>query len=87
MRTLDAETFTDVKYSEPENLCKGKKREAAMARSEKVLEEIIRGIQGLVTLNEWEQTLLKDLRAKAEIALRPGPDPDRPEDEGPGREP
>ena len=43
-----------------------------MPRREKVLQEIVRDLEGLMTLNEWEQTLLKDLRAKAEDGLRLG---------------
>jgi len=58
-----------------------------MPRREKVIQEIVRGLEGLLTLNEWEQTLLKDLRGKAEDGLRLGRDPDRREGEKPGRKP
>jgi len=58
-----------------------------MPKCEKVLEEIVRGLEGLVTLNEWEQTLLKDLRAKAEDGLRSGADPHRSEPPDAGRRP
>jgi len=58
-----------------------------MARREKVMQEIVRGLEGLITLNEWELTLLQDLRAKAENGLRLGPDPgpERRPEGGPGQ--
>lgn len=58
-----------------------------MPRREKVLQEIVRGLEGLMTLNEWEQTLLKDLRAKAEDGLRLGRSRGGAEDEESGCRP
>jgi len=58
-----------------------------MPRREKVLQEIVRDLEGLMTLNEWEQTLLKDLRAKAEDGLRLGRGRDGAKDEESGCRP
>ncbi|MFO8012819.1 MAG: hypothetical protein R6X20_05870 [Phycisphaerae bacterium] len=58
-----------------------------MPKREQVIREIVRGLEGLMTLNEWEQTLLKDLRAKAEDGLRLGPDPKPPPDQKAGGKP
>ena len=44
------------------------------------LEEIIRGLDGLVMLGEWQTTLAKDLKGKAEALSitggEPGPMPE-----------
>lgn len=57
-----------------------------MAGREKVMQEIVRGLEGLITLNEWELTLLQDLRAKAENSLGLGPDPSPERGPGQGRD-
>jgi hypothetical protein len=58
-----------------------------MPKRERLIREIVRGLEGLMTLNEWEQTLLKDLRAKAEDGLRLGPEPERPRPREGGEKP
>jgi hypothetical protein len=49
-----------------------------MAKGEESLREIVRGLEGLMTLNEWEGTLIRDLRDKADTALRLGMHRDAP---------
>ncbi len=43
-----------------------------MQKDEEVAREIVRGLEGLITLNEWECMLIKDLRDKAETVVRLG---------------
>ena len=43
-----------------------------MRKGEETVRDIVRGLEGLITLNEWECTLIKDLQDKAETALRLG---------------
>jgi hypothetical protein len=47
-----------------------------MAKRERLIQETMLGLEVRVTLNEWEQTLLKGLRAKAKDGLRLGPAPE-----------
>ncbi len=49
-----------------------------MAGREKIMQEIVEGLEGLLTLNEWERTLLQDLQTKAQNGVRLGPDPAGP---------
>jgi len=46
-----------------------------MGRHEETVQEIVRGLEGLITLNEWQRFLLTDLRNKAKTAVRLGPAP------------
>jgi len=41
-----------------------------MGKHEASLREIVKGLDGLIMLNEWEATLARDIRAKAEAAVR-----------------
>lgn len=43
-----------------------------MAKSDDSVREIVSGLEGLITLNEWENTLIRDLRDKAEAIARRG---------------
>jgi hypothetical protein len=54
-----------------------------MNRSDESLREIVRGLEGLEMLSQWELSLVRDLRGKAEAALRPAEGetpPSRPPD-------
>lgn len=51
-----------------------------MTSREKSLKEIVRGLEGLVMLGQWQVTLAKDLRQKAEALEAPGPGPESPPD-------
>jgi len=44
-----------------------------MAKREDGIHEIVSGLEGLITLNEWENTLIRDLRDKAQAIVRRGP--------------
>jgi hypothetical protein len=52
------------------------------------VQEILKGLEGLQMLSQWEQSLARDLAAKAETLLRSmrpapparGPDPSGPDD-------
>jgi len=55
-----------------------------MQKGEETIRDIVRGLEGLITLNEWERTLIQDLRDKAETVVRlgvPG-EPRPPENRG-----
>jgi hypothetical protein len=43
-----------------------------MNPNEECLKEIVRGLEGLEMLSQWELSLTRDLRGKAEAALRSG---------------
>jgi len=49
-----------------------------MGSREESLKEIVRGLEGLVMLGQWQVTLAKDLRQKAEALEAPGPGPESP---------
>jgi hypothetical protein len=49
-----------------------------MGSREESLKEIVRGLEGLVMLGQWQVTLAKDLREKAEALEAPGPGPEPP---------
>jgi len=44
-----------------------------MAKRDDGVREILSGLEGLITLNEWEHTLIRELRDKAEAIVRQGP--------------
>jgi len=43
-----------------------------MAKRDDGMREIVSGLEGLITLNEWEKTLIRDLCDKAEAIARRG---------------
>ena len=53
-----------------------------MKKHDESVQEILKGLEGLETLNKWELSLAQDLRGKAETLLRSlrgdGPPPDCP---------
>jgi hypothetical protein len=50
-----------------------RKKEGGMAPEDEAIKEIIRGLDGLVMLSQWELTLAKDMREKME-KLSQGPE-------------
>jgi hypothetical protein len=60
----------------PDNTGKGKrKKEGTMAVRDEAVKEILRGLDGLVMLSQWELTLAKDMREKMEQLTEGPPDP------------
>jgi len=58
-----------------------------MGSREESLKEIVRGLEGLVMLGQWQVTLAKDLREKAEALDVPGPGPESSPDAKSGKSP
>jgi len=44
-----------------------------MSTHDQRIQEVVDGLEGLITLNEWQKTLLVDLRDKARTAVRTSP--------------
>ncbi len=64
-------SFVYAEYTRNGGPCNGK-LEAAMVKRDDGVREIVSGLEGLITLNEWENTLIRDLRDKAEAIARRG---------------
>ena len=54
-----------------------------MKSREESVQEVIRGLEGLEMLSQWELSLARDLRGKAEAVLRNVRGEDRPADAAP----
>jgi|WetSurMetagenome_2_1015567.scaffolds.fasta_scaffold61318_2 hypothetical protein len=49
-----------------------------MKDKEESVQDVVRGLEGLEMLNQWELTLVRDLKAKAQAMLRPSKEKDGP---------
>ncbi|MCX5672284.1 MAG: hypothetical protein NTU94_13280 [Planctomycetota bacterium] len=58
-----------------------------MVGRDESLKEIVRGLEGLVMLGQWQVTLAKDLREKAEALGESGESPPAPTDASPQKSP
>jgi hypothetical protein len=54
-----------------------------MGKRDENLKEIIRGLDGLVMLGEWQTILARDLKGKAEAFSVTGEGPEPPPEPGP----
>ena len=54
-----------------------------MGKRDENLKEIIRGLDGLVMLGEWQTILARDLKGKAEALTLTGEEPEPPPEPGP----